>query len=329
MKINPIAKIAGTGHSVPDKVLTNADLEKIVETSDEWITARTGIKQRYIAPDGVINSDLSAEAARIALADSGVEPEEVDAIILGTVTGDVNFPATACYVQEKIGAVNAAAFDISAACSGFIYGLNIATAYIASGMYKNILVIGAETLSRIVNWEDRATCVLFGDGAGAALIQPSDNETGILSAYQKSDGRLAHLLMNPGHYAGKDYINSNDEKIKPYIHMVGREVFKRAVRCMSEAVDKVLENAGVAPEDVALFIPHQANIRIIELVFEKKKISMDKVYVNVAKYGNTSAASIPIALDEARKNGVLKDGDLCVLTVFGGGFTWAAALVKF
>ncbi|MCP4727508.1 MAG: ketoacyl-ACP synthase III [bacterium] len=327
--MNPIARIVSTGHCVPDNVLTNADLEKIMETSDEWITARTGIKQRYIAPDGVINSDLSAEASRIALAEAGVEPEEVDAIILGTVTGDVHFPATACYVQEKIGAVNATAFDISAACSGFIYGLNIATGYIASGMFKNILVIGAETLSRIVNWKDRSTCVLFGDGAGAALIQPSDNDKGILSAYQKSDGRLAHLLMNPGHYTGKDYINSNDEKIEPYIHMVGREVFKRAVRCMSEAVNNVLEKAGVTEDDITLFIPHQANVRIIELVFEKKKIPMDKVYVNVDRYGNTSAASIPIALDEARRNGRLKDGDLCVLTVFGGGFTWAAALVRF
>ncbi len=329
MKTNPVAMIAGTGHSVPEKTLTNADLEKIVETSDEWITARTGIKQRYIAPEGVLNSDLSAEAAKQALEDAGVLPEDVDAIVLGTVTGDVNFPATACYVQEKIGAVNAAAYDISAACSGFIYGLNIANGYIASGQFKNILVIGAETLSRIVNWEDRATCVLFGDGAGAALVQPSKNGKGILSTYQKSDGRLAHLLMNPGHYTGKEYFDSNKEKIEPYIHMVGREVFKRAVRCMGEAVEDVMSSAGVSADDIDLFIPHQANLRIIELLFGKKKISMDKVYVNVDRYGNTSAASIPIAMDEARRNGRIKDGTLCVMTVFGGGFTWAATLVKF
>ncbi|MFC1563824.1 beta-ketoacyl-ACP synthase III [candidate division KSB1 bacterium] len=329
MKYNPTAKITGTGHAVPEKILTNADLEKMVETTDEWITTRSGIKQRYISPDGVVNSDLSAEAAKIALEEAGVGPEEVDAIILGTVTGDVNFPATACYVQEKIGAVNASALDISAACSGFIYGLNIANGYIASGWFKNILVIGAETLSRIVNWKDRATCVLFGDGAGAALIQPSDNERGILSVYQMSDGRLAHLLMNPGHYTGKDYFNSNEEKIKPFIHMVGREVFKRAVRSMDEAVVKVLEKAEVSIDDVDLFIPHQANSRIIDMLAEKRKIPKEKVYVNVDRFGNTSAASIPIALDEARRNGRLKEGDLCVMTVFGGGFTWAGALVKF
>jgi len=325
----PVTQISGTGHAVPEKVLTNADLEKMVETSDEWITTRTGIKTRHIAEDGLLNSDFSAQAAKIAMENAGISAKEVDCIILGTVTGDVDFPATSCYVQEKIGAINAAAFDISAACSGFVYGLTIANSFISEGLYSNVVVIGAETLSRMVNWEDRNTCVLFGDGAGAAVIQKSDGKKGILSAYMKSNGKLSHLLMNPGHRGGKEYFDPEGNVIPSFIYMQGREVFKHAVRSMYEACIKVLDKAGKSLDDVDLLIPHQANIRIIEMLGSKLKIDREKVYVNVDRFGNTSAGSIPIALDESRKNGTLKDGDLCLLTVFGGGFTWAAALVQF
>ncbi len=322
-------QITGTGHFVPEKVLTNEDITKIVDTSDEWITSRTGIKARHIVGDGVVVSDLSAEAAKLAMKEAGLEPEEVDAIILGTVTGDVGFPASACYIQQKIGAVNAAAFDISAACSGFVFGLSVANGLISSGLHKNIIVIGAETLSRITDWTDRNTCVLFGDGAGAVVVQPSDGKKGLIAEYQKSDGRLTHLLMNPGHYTGKDYFSPEGEKLKPYINMVGRDVFKRAVRSMSDAVEQVIKKAELTLDDIDLFIPHQANIRIIDMIAEMKKIPKDKIYINVDRFGNTSAASIPIALDEARKNGKLKDGDLCLLTVFGGGFTWGSVLIQF
>ncbi len=325
----PIAHIAGTGHSVPEKILTNADLEKMVETSDEWITSRTGIKERHIAEDGMLNSDFSAEASRLALKDAGLSAEEIDCIILGTVTGDVDFPATACYVQDKIGAVNAAAFDISAACSGFVYGLFLANSMLSDSLYKNILVVGAETLSRIVNWKDRNTCVLFGDGAGAAVVQKTSNGKGILSTYMKSDGKLSHLLMGPGQRGGKDFYDTEGNKLPPYIYMLGREVFKHAVRSMEDACEVALDRAGKKIKDVDLLIPHQANIRIIDNLSKKVGIDRDKVYVNVDRFGNTSAATIPIALDEALKNGRLKEGDLCLMTVFGGGFTWGAALVQF
>jgi len=325
----PIAQITGTGRAVPDKILDNFDLEKMVDTSDEWIVTRTGIRQRHISTNGVMNSDLCTEASRRALEDAGVSPDEIDIIILGTVTGDVDFPATACYVQDKLGAVNATAFDISAACSGFIYGMNIGNSMFMNGSCRNILVIGADTLTRIVDWKDRNTCVLFGDGAGAALIQPSAGDKGILAVYVRSNGRLTHLLMNPGHRGGKDYFDGKGKKIPPYIYMEGREVFKHAVRSMEEACTIVLERAHRKIEDVDLLIPHQANIRIIEMLASRTAIAREKIYVNVDRFGNTSAGSIPIALDEARKNGLVKDGSLCLMTVFGGGFTWGAALVQF
>ncbi|MFC1554592.1 beta-ketoacyl-ACP synthase III [candidate division KSB1 bacterium] len=329
MSRSPISMITGTGHAVPEKILTNLDLEKMVDTSDEWITTRTGIKERHVVSDGMTNSDLCAEAGRIALENAGINAEELDAIILGTVSGDVHFPATSCYIQEKLGAVNAVAFDLSAACSGFIYCLNVADSLLRDDRYKNILVFGAETLTRITNWEDRNTCVLFGDGAGAAVLQPSDGKKGILGLYVKSDGRLTKLLMNPGHYTGKDYLDSDGNKMLPFINMKGREVFKHAVKAMEESVKKVIEQAGVSIDDIDLLIPHQANVRIIEMLADRLKMDKDKVYVNIHKYGNTSAATIPIALDETRKNGKLPDGSLCLMTVFGGGFTWGAALVRF
>lgn len=301
----------------------------MVETSDEWITSRTGIKQRHIAVDGQMNSDICFEAAKAAINNADIAAEDVDCIVLGTVSGDVDFPATACYVQEKLGAVSAVAFDISAACSGFLYGLSIANSFITSGQFKNVLVIGAETLSRIVNWEDRNTCVLFGDGAGAAVIQPVDNGKGILSVYMKSDGRLTHLLLGPGHRGGKDFHDSEGNVLGPHIHMQGREVFKHAVRSMEEACILALEKGGKKLEDVNLVIPHQANIRIIDMLASRLKVKEENLYVNVDRFGNTSAASIPIALNEARNNGRLKEGDLCLMTVFGSGFTWGAALVQF
>jgi len=329
LNTHPNAHIVGTGHAVPEKTLTNLDLEKIVETTDEWITSRTGIKQRHIASNGELNSDLCSAAANMALDDAGITAQDVECIILGTVTGDVDFPATSCYVQEKIGAVNAVAFDISAACSGFIYGLSLAKSMVETQQYENIIVIGAETLSRITCWEDRNTCVLFGDGAGAAVVQPYNGDRGILSVYIKSDGRLSHLLMNPGHRGGKDYFDPQGNKMKPHINMQGREVFKHAVRSMLEACRNALEQAGRTIHDIDLLIPHQANIRIIKMLGEKLGIDSEKVYVNVDRFGNTSAGSIPIAMNEARRNGSLKNGDLCLMTVFGGGFTWGAALVQF
>ena len=329
MNTAPVSQISGTGFAVPDKILTNRDLEKMVDTSDEWITSRTGIKTRYIASNGVATSDLCMMAATKALDDAGVNPEDLDTIIVGTVSGDVDFPATACYVQEKLGAVNAAAFDISAACSGFIYGLSIANGLFLTNNVSNVLVIGAEILSRITNWEDRDTCILFGDGAGAAVLQPSKGGKGILNTYIKSDGRLAHLLMNPGSNSHNEFLDAKGNKILPFIYMKGREVFKHAIRSMEEAIHKVLEDGNVTIDEVDLLIPHQANIRVIEQLTERTGMRRGKIYVNVDRYGNTSAASVPIALDEARKEGRLPEGSLCLMTVFGGGFTWGAALVRF
>lgn len=325
----PVSYIAGTGLSVPEKVMTNHDLEKIVDTTDEWIVSRTGIKTRHIVAKGVLTSDISKEAAEIALKEAGVSPEELDLIILGTVSGDVSFPATACYVQEKLGAVNAAAFDITAACSGFMYSLIVANGFFATGNVENILVIGAESLSRITNWKDRNTCVLFGDGAGAAVLKKSNGEKGILATYMKSDGRLSQLLMNPGSVNGQVVLDPQGEKMLPFINMQGREVFKNAIRSMQEAISNVLEQCNVSIDDIDLLVPHQANVRILDLLAERTGIGKDKIFVNVDRYGNTSSASVPIALDEARREGRLPEGSLCVLTAFGGGFTWGAALVRF
>ncbi len=326
---NPVAQIVGTGFSVPEKIMTNEDLEKLVDTSDDWITSRTGIKTRYIASNGVTTSDLGAVAAKKAIEDAGIQPEGIDFIILGTISADVCFPATACYVQEKIGAVNAAAFDISAACSGFVYGLTVCNGLLAAQRDKCALVIGAETLSRIVNWQDRNTCVLFGDGAGAAVLKTSQDGKGILSSYLKSDGRLSLLLMNPGKNAANEFRDSDGNEMLPYINMQGRETFKYAVRFMEDAVYKSLEQARITIDDVDLIIPHQANTRIIDMIIERTGVPKEKFYVNVDRYGNTSAASVSIALDEARKNGLLPDGSLCLMTVFGGGFTWGSVLIRF
>lgn len=318
----------GVGHFVPAKVMTNADFEKLVETSDEWIVERTGIRERRFATESEAASDLATPAARAALAAAGIPPDEVDLIILATVTPDYFFPSTACVVQEKLGAVNAGAWDMSAGCSGFIYGCNIATQFIETGRYDYVLVIGVETLSKIMDFTDRNTCVLFGDGAGAAVLGPASAGGGILATHMKADGSLGYLLQMP---AGGSRQPPTPESLAArlhYIKMEGREVFKHAVRAMCEAAESVLNQAGYNGADVDLFIPHQANWRIMSAVADRLKIPYEKVFVNLDKYGNTSAASIPIALSEAVAQGRLKPGDLLLNVAFGAGFTWAAHLVK-
>ena len=318
----------GTGMAVPKKTLTNLDLERMVDTSDQWIQERTGIQVRHIVDDKVQNSDLASEAARKALADSSLSAEDIDTIIVATVTGDVTFPSTACLVQDKIGAVNAAAFDIQAACSGFIFGISIADGFIATGKSKNVLVIGSEVLTRIVDWQDRSTCVLFGDAAGAAIMAPADGSgRGVLGTFMKTDGRLGHLLCMPGggtKFSAEVALAENLNNIK----MQGPEVFKAAVNAMGDAATHILEVSGIDSEEIDLLIPHQANKRIIDATARKMKLPPEKVYINLQNYGNTSAASIPVALTEAREKGLAKQGDLIVMVAFGGGFTWASAAIR-
>jgi 3-oxoacyl-[acyl-carrier-protein] synthase-3 len=320
--------IAGTGAAIPEKTLSNSDLEKMVDTSDQWIRERTGIEIRHIVDDKTHNSDLSAAAALQALKDANIPAEDIDAIIQATVTGDVKFPSTACYVQEKIGAVNAAGFDIQAACSGFIFALHMADALIATGKSKNVLIIGCELLTRIVDWKDRSTCVLFGDAAGAAVITPANGDgRGVLGSFIKTDGRLAHLLWMPGggtRFPAEVALAENLNCIK----MEGPEVFKSAVTAMGDAAEHILEKTGLTADEIKLLIPHQANTRIINATARRMKLPPEKVYINIQNYGNTSAASIPVAMHEARQKGLLKPGDVCVMVAFGGGFTWGSAAVR-
>lgn len=322
------AAFLGVGRYAPEKVLTNFDLEKIVDTTDEWIIERTGVRERHIVTDDQAASDLAVPAARNALEAAGVPPEELDLIILGTVTPDFFFPSTACIVQDKIGAKNAGAFDLSAGCSAFIYGCNIAAQFIATGRYENILVIGVETLSKLMDMTDRNTCVLFGDGAGAAVLGPAKGDGGILATYMKADGSLGYLLEMPGGGSRQPPTHESLDARLHYIKMAGREVFKHAVRSMVEAAQYVLGEAGYTGEDVDTLIPHQANWRIMSVVADKLGIPHEKVFVNLDKYGNTSAASIPIALSEAVEQGRVKAGDLVLNVAFGAGFTWAANLVR-
>jgi 3-oxoacyl-[acyl-carrier-protein] synthase-3 len=322
------SKITGTGSFAPARVLTNCDLERMVETSDEWITTRTGIKERRIAEDGTGPSDLSLEASKIALNEAKLEPHQIDLILLGTVTPDYLLPSTACVLQNKLGAKNAAVLDIVAACSGFIYGLSIASAFIAIAQYKNVLVIGVETLSKIVNWEDRNTCVLFGDGAGAAVVSATTEDKGILGTFLSGDGSLADLLHIPVGGAKVPLTKEKFDLKQHYISMRGNEVFKSAVRAMENSAKRIIQEVGLSSEEIDLLIPHQANIRIIEALAKRLKVPMEKVYVNIDRYGNTSAASVPIALDEARKRGRIKEGSKTVLVAFGAGFTWGSAVIK-
>ncbi len=329
MSIELGAMVVATGRAVPNKVLTNADLEKLVDTSDKWIVERTGMKERRIAGEGVLTSDLAAEAGLKALEKANVSPEEVDVVLVATITGDMPFPSTACYVQSKIKATNAAAFDVSAACSGFIYGLVVANGLIKAKSAKNILLIGVEVLSRMTDYTDRNTCVLFGDGAGAVLLQPSDGKRGLIGSYWKSDGNLSHLLSMPGggslHPASHETV---DQRLH-YLKMAGREVFKYAVKAMSGAAVRILEESGLTGDDIDLLIPHQANMRIISATAAKARIPMDKVFLNIEKYGNTSAATIPLAMDEAIEEGRLVPGNKCLMVAFGGGFTWGSAIIQF
>lgn len=329
MSVTPMAMIKGMGIAVPEKVLTNFDLEKMVDTSDQWIRERSGIERRHILEDGKANSDLAVEAGRNALMEAGLSPQEVECIIVATITPDYFFPSTACQVQAKLGAIHAAAFDISAACSGFIYGLHLADAMIRSKMFKNVLLIGSEVLSRFTDWQDRRTCVLFGDGAGAAVIVPSDGKQGILSTYIKSDGRLGDLLRLPAGGSAIPASHDTVEKRLHYIQMEGREVFKHAVRAMLDAARNAVKLAQSEMTDIDFLIPHQANLRIIEAIGERIHIPKDSILVNLQEYGNTSAASIPIALAEAIKSGRIREGHRCLLVSFGGGFTWAASVVQF
>lgn len=325
----PGAKVLGIGACLPEKILTNADLEKIVDTSDEWILARTGIKERRIAPDGVFNKDLVAGAARKALEASGTNPEEIDVLIVGTATPDTLFPSTACWSQHEIGLRHIPVFDISAACSGFLYGYILADGLIAAGTARKVLVVGSEILSRFVNWEDRGTCVLFGDGAGAAVIGGNtDPSAGLLAYTWGADGSLADLLYEPAGGARMPASHETVEKRLHTIHMAGNEVFKNAVRAMQNATEKVMAEAGISVDDIALFVPHQANTRIITATAERAGIPPEKVQVTLPHYGNNSAASIPIAITDALAEGKLKQGDLVLTASFGAGFTWAAAIFR-
>jgi 3-oxoacyl-[acyl-carrier-protein] synthase-3 len=326
----PIAMFAGTGHAVPRRALTNDEFAAMgIETSDEWIRERTGIRQRYIAGDGETLTSLVTEASRQAMADAGVHAGELDAIILGTVSPDRLMPATAVEVQAALGASRAVAFDLGAACSGWLYSAQVAEGLLATGQYETILVIGGEVLSRIVNWKDRNTCVLFGDGAGATIVRRSTKGRGILSAYMRSDGNLADLLHRPkggGCFPMSDAVLAEGSH---YIQMSGREVFKHAVRSMADAADRALDGAKLSGTDIDLMIPHQANIRIIEATAKHANIPMEKVFVNVDRFGNTSAASIPIALDEARRQGRIVEGSTVLFAAFGAGFTWGSMVVRF
>ena len=321
--------ILGTGAAVPKKVLSNKDLESIVDTSEEWISTRTGIKQRHIAEDGETTSTLATEAARRALEMAGVKAEELDMIVVGTTSPDMIMPNTGALVQKHLGASNAFGFDVYAACSGFVYALTVADKFVKESPEKKILAIGSELLSSITDWQDRNTCVLFGDAAGAVLVSgSSDTDRGILSTHLHSDGCLWELLYIPG--GGCVYPPSAEmaEKRDYCIRMHGNEVFKHAVRSMTDVAREALRANQLEPDDIDLFIPHQANMRIMKAVAERLEIPSDRVYVNIERYGNTSSASIPVALDEVNRLGRLKRGDLVLLDAFGGGFTWGAIMIR-
>ncbi|MFC1594303.1 beta-ketoacyl-ACP synthase III [Candidatus Omnitrophota bacterium] len=319
--------IKGLGFYVPKKRLTNADLEKMVDTSDEWITTRTGIKERRISTKLEAASDMAAKAASSALKNANLTVHDIELIIVATVTPDMNFPSTACFVQKALGAKNAACFDIAAACAGFVYGISIAQQYVAAGIYKHVLVIGAEKLSSITDWTDRNTCVLFGDGAGAAVVSPV-TRGGILSTHLGSDGNFSELLAIPGGGSRHPTSQETMDQRLHFIKMRGNELFKLAVKIMADAAEQALAKAKLTPGDVGCYIFHQANIRILLAVAKKLKICEDKVYMNIARYGNMSSASAAIALVEAVKSGRIRKGDIVVLDAFGGGLVWGACVIK-
>jgi 3-oxoacyl-[acyl-carrier-protein] synthase-3 len=325
------ARISGLGSYVPEKVLTNADLERIVDTTDEWITTRTGIKERHVVGDsGEVTSDMCIAAGRRALEDAGITAEELDLILVGTVTPDMRTPSAAVLIQKGLGAFNAAAMDVNAACVGFLYALATARAFVISGMYSRILVFGSETLTSITNYSDRTTCVLFGDGAGAAVVtRAADADNGILATHIAADGRHHGLLYVPAGGSRLPISLDNINNGVQYLRMNGPEVFKLAVRSMAQSAKVTLADAGVSAEEINVVIPHQANIRIIQALGKRLGVSADKVFVNIERYGNTSSASIPIALVDARDQGFLKRGDLALMLSFGGGLVWGSALVRY
>lgn len=328
LSVNQVC-IAGTGSYLPERILTNAELAIMVDTSDEWIVSRTGIKERRIAAEGEFTSHMATHAARRALAQAGMDASEIDLIIVATITPDTPTPATACYVQEALGASNAVAFDISAACSGFLYAMKISKRLISDGAFKNALIIGAEKLSAVTNWSDRSTCVLFGDGAGAAVLRlAKPGEGSILATEMGTDGTLTHLLNIPGGGSACPITEANANDHLYTLTMMGKEVFKHAVHRMKEAAEKVISRAGLQPEDIVCVIPHQANLRIIDAIADRLAVPNERVFVNLDKYGNTSAAAVAIALDEAHRGGAFKRGDHIVLVVFGAGLTWAAAAIR-
>lgn len=323
------AILVGSGSCLPEKTLTNQDLMNIVETNDEWITTRTGIRTRRIASDGETTATLAAEAARRAIKDAHMDASEIELIILATITPEMVFPSTACFVQDMIGAKNAWAFDLSAACSGFVYGLSIAQQFVSSGRYKNAMVIGAETLSRITNYEDRGSCILFGDGAGAAILKAANSgPQGVMYSTSFSDGSGWTALNCPAYGSRHPVGQPLEDEAMTKMFINGREVYQTAVRRIVELVNECLEKCDLAIEDIAMFIPHQMNARIIESVGKRLKFTDDRIFINIDKYGNTSAASIPIALDDCRKQGKLKSGDIILLVAFGGGLTWGANVIQ-
>ncbi|MCK4572914.1 MAG: ketoacyl-ACP synthase III [candidate division Zixibacteria bacterium] len=326
--MKPRAKIIGTGSYVPPKRLTNADLERMLNTSDEWIYSHTGIRERRIAGDDISTSDMAVDAIRQALDMSGCLLEEIDLIIAGTSTSDYRMPSTACVIQEKLGLTNAAAFDVVSACAGFLNGLIVARSLIESGAYRIIVVVGAEKLSSVTNYEDRNTCVLFGDGAGAVVMTADNDGHGVLSSFMKSDGTKRNLLWIPVGGVENPYTPDFSYDGSDKLYMNGPDLYRVAVREMYNASVKAIEGAGVSPQDISLIVPHQANIRIIQGVAKRLDVGMDRVVVNINKYGNTSSASIPIALDEANRTGRLKAGDLVLMVAFGSGLIWSSVLVE-
>lgn len=321
-------KIVATGSYLPEKVLSNNDLEKMVDTSDEWITERTGIKERRIAAEGESTSDLCANAVKDACANAGIDPSSLDGVIVGTSTTDTLFPSTACWTQKKLGIKGMAAFDVSAGCTGFLYGLELATSLIVSGTSKRIAVVGGEVMSRVINWKDRRTCVLFGDGAGAAIVTEGVGDSGVLASNWGADGNLAPILYQPAGGSQQPATHETVDSIAHTVHMEGNTVFKHAVVAMSGAVTKAIEAAEVSGDDIDLFIPHQANMRIMEAARQRAGVDAEKMVNVLPKYGNMSAATIPVALHESNLAGRLKEGDLLAMTAFGTGFTWGASIVR-
>ncbi len=320
--------IVGTGSYLPERILTNAELEKLVDTSDEWIMTRTGIRERRIAANNEFTSDMGAKAALAAMEQAGVTAEELDLILVATVTPDMAFPSTACFVQKQLGAKNAACFDVSAACSGFLYAIEIAQQFIMSETYDTVLVIGSEKLSTVVDWTDRNTCVLFGDGAGAAILRNRADSHGVITTSMGSDGDFSDILFMPGGGCRVPITGENIDQRLNTIKMSGKEVYKHAVNAMLTAAQTALDQAGLEAGDLACIIPHQANMRIIEAIAERMRVPVDRFFINLDRYGNTSAAAVAIALDEANRGGRMKIGDYVLLIVFGGGLTWASSVIQ-